>query len=241
MPVLLLDNFLDTKFSDWYSQYCHDDLVIMRASEGEFPEDLTRFSHLILSGSEESIVNDRDWVETEMELVREALQLKLPTLGICYGHQLIARALLGPSGVCHSQTPEFGWIKVSQTVSRQAQAPNVALKTGEPPSSILSNLPASFHIYNAHFDEVCDLDDRFQVLASSKGCAVQAFQVKGAPIWGLQFHPEIGLEMGIKYLRTFPERYPDHPLDVEATIAGARDDEVSEKLFRAFYSVRRED
>jgi glucosinolate gamma-glutamyl hydrolase len=41
-----------------------------------------------------------------------------------------------------------------------------------------------------HYDEVFDLDDRFEITASSIRCAVHGFQVKGKPIFGVQFHPD---------------------------------------------------
>jgi hypothetical protein len=48
-----------------------------------------------------------------------------------------------------------------------------------------------------------NLSDAFLVLASSKYCQIQAFQLKKRPIWGIQFHPEINISNAQILLRKF--------------------------------------
>ena len=86
MTTLLLDNFLDEKYSKYFSLYFQENLEIFKASKLEFPRNVDRYDHIILSGSEESITNDRRWMEEEMRLVREIVNYRIPTLGICFGH-----------------------------------------------------------------------------------------------------------------------------------------------------------
>ncbi len=68
------------------------------AREGRWP-DPGRFTHLILTGSEASILEPDAWVEDEAGLVREAVGRGLAVLGSCWGHQLLALALAGPGHV----------------------------------------------------------------------------------------------------------------------------------------------
>ncbi len=268
MPTLLLDNFLDTKYSKWFSRYHSDELETFRAPEGRFPEDLTRYDHAILSGSEDSVVEDRDWVDTEMELIRELARLKIPTLGLCYGHQLIARALIGPEAVRRTLTPEFGWIEIilsdmestidgvasptkagsgreaALTMTKTPTEPGRPARFATPsPDALMAGLPPRFHAFNSHFDEVAAkalaADGRFRALATSAGCAVQAFGVKEAPIWGIQFHPEISITDGVLFLRDIAEYVAGAGFDVEEAMASrARAAEgVSRRLFGNFYGV----
>ena len=81
------------------------------AREGEFP-DPAEFGHIILTGSEASILERDPWVETEAELVRRAAAAGTAVLGSCWGHQLIAYALAGPASVARCPCPEIGWISV---------------------------------------------------------------------------------------------------------------------------------
>lgn len=246
MPTLLLDNFLDLKYSKWFSRYRSDDLETYRASEGSLPdpEELGRFDHVILSGSEDSIVENRDWVEREMEVVRELVELRIPTIGFCYGHQLIARALAGPEAVRHSLTPEFGWLEISRTDTGRKMTHSILddeYKNNTSADSLFGDLPPCFFAFNSHFDEVVPetLVDSggFQILARSAGCAVQALKVRETPMWGTQFHPEINIEDGALFLLDIARYIAGAGHDVEEAVDTRRraDEAVSTRLFKNLY------
>ena len=137
--------------------------------------DLSRFSHMIMSGSEASVVDDHPWERPLAKALREFIQARKPVLGICYSHQFIAKELLGKEHVRHSPTPEFGFREIS------FQANPLFAGIRKPLVSVVT-----------HFDEVTGLGIEFSVLASTLDCAVQAFQMKSLPVWGVQFHPEYG-------------------------------------------------
>ena len=219
MTTLLMDNFLDPKFSRYFSGYCQDDLDAFQAPKGEFPDDLERYDHIILSGSEESILNERDWVTQEMKMVDEIMKLGIPTLGICFGHQLIAKAILGEKGVRRADLPEIGWKEVA--VGKD--------------NHLFSDTGHNFIVFNSHFDEVHNLDDRFDVLATSDQSDVSAFQLKDTPIWGIQFHPEINMENGKKFIMDIKHLAP--MLDLDWEIENARETGISKTLFDTFYSL----
>jgi GMP synthase-like glutamine amidotransferase len=159
------------------------------ARRGEFP-DPEAFSHVILTGSEASILERDPWVETEAAFVREAAAGGAAVLGSCWGHQLIAYALAGESRVARCPSPEIGWIPI-----RIDRASELLGPAGEEP-----------YVFSVHFDEVRDLPPGFEVLASSEGCAVHAFGWSGRPVWGLQSHPEIDIPSGRAFLEDLIER-----------------------------------
>ncbi|UCE39267.1 MAG: type 1 glutamine amidotransferase [Thermoplasmata archaeon] len=222
MTTLVLDNFINKKYSEYFSKYYQEDLEIFEASKRKFPKDLDKYDHIILSGSEESILNDRKWIEKEMELVREIIDKNIPTLGICFGHQLIARALLGLKGVRKSKTPEIGWKLV-------------CLTKGNP---LFKRLEGDFLVFNSHFDEACNLSDDFNILASSEQCNVQAFQIKNAPVWGVQFHPEIDIESGKKYLMDLKKMFPQLKMKLDEAISEVEDSDISQCFFENFYAIK---
>ena len=51
MTTLVIDNFLDGRYSDYFSKYYQDDLEVFKASKLEFPGDIDKYDHIILSGS----------------------------------------------------------------------------------------------------------------------------------------------------------------------------------------------
>jgi GMP synthase (glutamine-hydrolysing) len=221
MTTLVLDNFIDKKYSAYFSMYFQDDLDIFNASNSEFPEELDSYDHIILSGSEDSILNERDYIDKEMELVRKAIDKKIPTLGICFGHQLISRAMLGLHGVRKAKKPEIGWKQV----------------TFHKKSPLTDGIQKEFFIFNSHFDEACNLTDEFEILASSEMSEVQAFQIKGAPVWGIQFHPEIDVESGKKFIIDLKELFPHMKEELDQALLDVRDSGVSESLFGNLYKI----
>jgi GMP synthase (glutamine-hydrolysing) len=115
-----------------------------------------------------------------MDFTRQTIEAGIPTLGVCYGHQIIARALGGDPCVRKSPTPEFGWVEIEQTAE----------------NPILKGLPKRFHSFQAHFEEVCRLPKGFIATARSSRCETQAYRVEGKPVFGVQFHPERNAEEG---------------------------------------------
>jgi GMP synthase-like glutamine amidotransferase len=132
------------------------------------------FTHLILSGSEASTTVEQPWDQALEGLVRAFVEAGRPVLGICYGHQFLAKVLAGSGHVRRAKMPEFGWL-----------APSLK------PNPLFHGLETPLFMV-CHYDEVFDLPTGFRVLASTEHCAVQAFQYLDLPVWGVQFHPEYG-------------------------------------------------
>jgi len=110
--VAIIDNSITPsvyKPVEHWGAFLHVPFASFRAAEGRLPDLGENFTHLILTGSESSIIEREDWVDAEVEFVRDALSRNFPTLGSCYGHQLLARALCGPPHVRRCQRPEIGW------------------------------------------------------------------------------------------------------------------------------------
>ena len=63
--------------------------------EGEFPTDIDGVDGFIITGSKSSVYDDKPWIRSLEVLVRRLHDAEHKLLGICFGHQLIARALGG--------------------------------------------------------------------------------------------------------------------------------------------------
>lgn len=160
----------------------------VRAPEGKIPASPEGYDGVVLSGSKTRIEESAPWIEREMEFIRQLHQIKVPTLGICYGEQLIVKALAGEKFTGAAKTPEHGWAELRLNAEGEK-------------SELLRGLPKTFHSFQAHNDEVYSpLPANFRLTATSADCGVQAYDVTDAPMWGLQFHPERGLEEGNRSL-----------------------------------------
>jgi GMP synthase (glutamine-hydrolysing) len=135
-------------------------------------DSIKNYTHLLISGSTASATDERDWYPNLHKVIASFISAKKSILGICFGHQFLIRHIMGKEHVRKSATPEIGWTRIKHTENSIFKGMN-DFKSG---------------VY--HYDEVYDLDDRFEIIASSDRCAVQGFQLKNHPIWGVQFHPD---------------------------------------------------
>ena len=128
------------------------------------------YSHLVLNGSELSASKENPRDVALIRTIRAFADAGRPILGICYGHQMIARAF---GGECRrAAVPEFGW----KAVDLQADP-------------CFAGIPSPLVSAHSHFDEVSGVPDGFATIASTDRCAVQAMVGQG--ILGVQFHPEL--------------------------------------------------
>jgi len=96
-----------------------------------------------------------------------------PILGICAGHQFIARFYGGE--VKPSVVPEFGKIEL------------ILLKK----DPLFTGVTERSVVWESHNDEVTRLPKCFIHLAESETCKIQAMRHQDKPFYGLQFHPEV--------------------------------------------------
>jgi GMP synthase-like glutamine amidotransferase len=184
--VAIVDNSIDPGIYrpvEHWGRYLSVPYDAFVARDGRFPNPAA-YSHIILTGSEASIIERDPWVDDEAEFVKRAVDAGAAVLGSCWGHQLLAFALAGESHVRRCALPEIGWIPLRVDIVNDLLGP-----AGTP------------YTFSVHYDEVRDLPDTFEILASTDACPVQAFRLKGFPVWGVQSHPEVDIRTGRKFLR----------------------------------------
>ncbi|MDP6900163.1 MAG: type 1 glutamine amidotransferase [Candidatus Thalassarchaeaceae archaeon] len=124
---------------------------------------------IICSGSRRNVSMWEPWMDGCAELLRWGVEQDIPTLGICFGHQLLAAALGG------EVTRAERYTDIVSDLEHHASDPvagtcNVGLFT--------------------HQDHVTALPSGVTHLASAGHCGYAAFKVDHRRAWGVQFHPE---------------------------------------------------
>ena len=127
--------------------------------------------------------------EIDAELFAIIREIKIPTIGFCGGHQMIAQAYGGKFEMMRKLKPgetdpnpkywpgnfkEWGFMKVD--IVRQ--------------DPLFAGFRDSMVIREFHAFEVTRLPAEFDVLASTAECRVEAIRHKEKPLYGTQFHPE---------------------------------------------------
>jgi GMP synthase-like glutamine amidotransferase len=119
------------------------------------------------------------WLVGEKRFIRAAIDAGKAVLGVCLGGQLVSEVLGGE--VEHNPFKEVGWFTVTMT-------PEMA------DSAVFRKLPHSFVAGLWHGDTF-SIPPGAERMASSEGCANQAFEFAEGRVVGLQFHPEWSREM----------------------------------------------
>lgn len=227
MRVLVIDNNID-KRSWGASDICRYVVTqsgaraeVRRGPNRDWPSDLSLIDHIVISGSITSILDDAPWISELHDLIRRAVNDGKPLLGICYGHQSIARALGGKPSVRRAVLSEFGWSRIEKIAD----------------SKIFNGLPKVFYSFSSHYDEVQELPPGFKRLAKSELCVNQAFEIEDKPVFGVQFHPERNLEEGSKFYQKWVKAGKAkgflHGKEAEKFF----NPHVAEKIFENFLSI----
>ncbi|KAF7838108.1 gamma-glutamyl peptidase 5-like [Senna tora] len=149
--------------------------------EGEFPDlsQLHNYDGFVVSGSSHDAYANDYWILKLCFLLQTLDALEKKVLGICFGHQVLCRALGGKVGRAYT-----GWdigIRKVSVVKDDLMMSKYREKVKE--------MPGSLSIIEIHQDEVYEVPVGAQVIACSDKTGVEMFAIQDH-ILGIQGHPE---------------------------------------------------
>ena len=162
-------------------------MVIDADRRGRLP-DLSALGGVVITGSHAMVTDQAPWMRQLMRwlytLIHESVQV--PVLGLCFGHQLLARTLGGevadnPMGL------EVGTVALRLTAAGRQDA-------------LLGAIAKHPWAQVVHRQSVLTPPPGARVLASNGHDACQAFRY-GDRVWGVQFHPEFSADVMRAYLQ----------------------------------------
>ena len=155
----------------------------IKSYEGETVSDLEGDAWII-TGSPRSVYDELDWMLDLERKIRRSQVVNIPVLGICFGHQLIAKSYGGKVEL----NPQ-GW---------ELGAYPIVLTEKGVKSRILSGVSDNAIVYQSHRDCVtCLPRDAVELAKNTKGN--QAFKIYNN-IYGVQFHPEFSWDIIKEYV-----------------------------------------
>lgn len=176
---------------------------------------------IVISGSSSMVTECLDWSERVAAWLPKTIDAGAMVLGICYGHQLLAKALGGRVG----RNPlgrEIGTTKL-RFCEAAANDPLFSPFYRE----------QCYPVQVSHSESVIELPKAATLLAASDLDAHQSYSV-GARVWGVQFHPEFNAEISRDYLEHFAPDLELEGLDREALTANVVDHDIGAGILRRF-------
>lgn len=172
--------------------------------KGEYPADLDECDGYITTGSRHGVNDGLAWVDELENFVRRLHQAGKKYVGICFGHQLLAKALGG-----RVERSERGWgcgVSFNQITQQQ---------------NWMEPFQPELDLVVSHQDQVTLLPEGSQVLAASQFCPYYMIQI-GENMLGIQGHPEFSRAYSGALTNTRRDRIPPnrvrealHSLDAE--------------------------
>ena len=161
---------------------------------------------VVVTGSHSMVTDQEDWSERLSDWIGGLIEASVPFLGICYGHQLLAKSAGGVVGY-HPSGKEIGTVEID-LLPACANDP------------LFCDLPAQFGAHATHSQSILTPPENATRLAANAFEQHHAIRV-GDFAWGIQFHPEYDTRIMHSYIA---EQEPDlaaaglYPADLYATV-----------------------
>ncbi len=147
---------------------------------------------ILITGSEFHVYDRQDWVEQTEDFVMNALEAGIPVLGVCYGHQLLADTIGGTVGNVDAPDQD-------PLIDREMGFNTITLTDTGAASTLFDGFPQQFRSFTSHADRVTALPDNAVTLATN-AYGNHGFTSTEYPAYGIQFHPEYGLDLAQQLL-----------------------------------------
>jgi GMP synthase (glutamine-hydrolysing) len=177
---------------------------------------------VVITGSHSMVTDNLLWSIRMEKWIPSLLTSRIPLFGICYGHQLLARAAGGRVGF-HPSGIEIGTIGVRLLPQYSYDA-------------LFQGLPLSFSAHTAHSQTVLSLPPNAVGLAFSDHDPNQAFRL-GDCAWGVQFHPEYTSGIMRSYIEEQAEELSLSGRNVAELLCGIAETPFAAKTLRNFARI----
>jgi GMP synthase (glutamine-hydrolysing) len=178
--------------------------------------DPQKVAGIIVTGSPARLATRDEWMRKTEQALREAHAVGTPILGICFGHQLLGRAL-GGQVLDNPRGREIGTVRLE----RLGTDPLFDQVTSEP------------LVVMTHLDSVVRPPAEAEVLGTTE-LDQHAILRFSRTTWGVQFHPEMDAEVVGDYLEERRSDIESEGLDVDKILSERRESPFGRELLQAF-------
>ncbi|MEM8854068.1 MAG: type 1 glutamine amidotransferase [Pseudomonadota bacterium] len=227
-PFLYLDNWEAPQPENRFDRAIHGSgLPVVRhhPARGD-PAPFGAYCGVFVSASLAGAYDGAPWIEEQHGLLRALGETGTPMIGLCFGAQILASALVGRDQVVKRAEKEVGYHPVTLTDAAAGDA-------------LLDGLPSPSRTLHWHGDEVRAGHPDIRVLAASEACDNQVWRWAHGPVWGIQPHIEAGAPEARAWFATNRAGFERDGCDVDAMIVEAEDNTDLEPMIARFLDLAR--
>jgi GMP synthase (glutamine-hydrolysing) len=192
---------------------------IVDVAHGEALPEIDTCAGVVITGSHAMVTDNEPWSLRLEKWITHLLKAQTPVFGICYGHQLLARAAGGRVDF-HPYGIEIGTVRIDLL----------------PPCStdpVFRSLSKSFFAHVTHSQTVTNLPETAIRLATNAHEPVHAFRL-GECAWGVQFHPEYDAGIMRSYIQEQKHALASAGRDVSQILDSVSETPVAAQVLRNF-------
>ena len=217
-------------FADWFiagMQVNAEQVDVVNVHHGENLPDVDQaikmYAGIVITGSKAMVTEGDDWVLSTQDWLRETMPHKVPMLGICFGHQLLADMLGGEvgynpkgrrMGLSHCQLAAKA---VDDPLFRVLPQPQVAILVSH--SQVVLTPPPDSQVFGR-----TDADNN------------HLFRYQDY-IWAVQYHPEWDAEITAAYIKQRSDDLKAEGLQPDQLLAALKDCPEAKKILSRFVDI----
>ena len=179
----------------------------------------------IITGSHSMVTDEEKWSGSLEKYIRKINAKNIPLLGICYGHQLISKALGGKSNY-NKKGKEIGRVRIK-------------LRKNLNDDMLFKNFPKHFHAFESHYQSAVKLPRNSIILASNYKDRHQAVRFSSYT-WGVQFHPEFDKHIMKEYILNQEDSLKKLGFNTNILIKNVNRCDISHKVINNFLNIIKE-
>jgi GMP synthase (glutamine-hydrolysing) len=198
------------------------DAAVVDVTRGHDLPDVEACGGVAVTGSHANVTDNLPWSMAIAAWIPSLVEARIPFLGICYGHQLLAHALGGKVGF-HPDGEEIGTV-------------DIHLLPDSLTDPLFHSLPSPFLAHTTHSQTVLSLPQGAVRLASNSFEPNHAFRF-GSCAWGVQFHPEYDMNIMKSYVMEQVKELEAAGRDVPHLLGTIEDTPVAVEIMRRFAAM----
>lgn len=199
---------------------------IYQTNQGAFP-DPSQVMGAFVGASVAGAYDTEPWIDREHEVLRALADVGIPMLGLCFGSQILASALVGRDQVFKRTTRETGFDAIT-------------LRPAGKTDPLTQSLPATLRTFMWHGDEVRADHPDIVILADGTDCANHIWRWRHGPVWGIQPHPEMDQEQICRFIEKNRDWFEREGKDADALLKHPEPNDQLHVVFDRFFEIVRE-